>query len=133
MKTFKTFEEISENFPLNSKANLKFLVNQCYSYALTQKDLELLKKDYPFGYHNKEEHKWCFWNIDAMVWYDCYIYNGEEWILGIDGWDGISYADEPKWGIQYTQTVCKKEFAIFKTEEEAKEYCSRKMKELFEF
>ena len=133
MKTFKTFEEISENFPLNSKANLKFLVRQCYSYVSAQKDLELLKKEYPFGYYNKEEHKWYFWNIDATVWYDCYIYNGEEWILGIDDWDGINYAEEPKWGVQYTYTFPKSNFGIFRTIEEAEEYRNKKMKELFEF
>ena len=133
MKQFNTFEEIDKNFPLNNKTNLRFLVHQCYSFALTQKDLELLKKDYPLGYYNKEEHKWYYWHIDSNVWYDCYIYNGEEWILGIDTWDGIIYAEEPTWGIQYTQTVRKSEFGVFRTIEEAEEYRNRKIKEKFDF
>ena len=132
-KYFDTFEEISAAHPLDSDHNQSFLVHQTYEHALSWADIDHLKKKYPDGWMDKEGHRYYYYDIEAHTWYDYYLYDGEKWILGVDSWDGIHYAEEPTWGVQYTCTVKRAEYGIFKTKAEAIDYKNRKLKERLEF
>lgn len=133
MIKFNTFEEINAKYPINGQSNLRFLVKKEYCFILSKTDKDLAKQAHPFGWEDKTEHKWHFYDINQETWYDAYIYDGEKWILGIDTWDGICYANEPKWGMHPSNVVQRSEFGIFKTLTEAEEYRSKKLKELLEF
>lgn len=133
MIKFNSFEEINAAHPINGESNLKFLVKRECCFVLSDADKKWAKENYPFGWEDKTEHKWHFYSISQTIWYDSYIYNGVNWILGIDTWDGIIFAEEPKWGIQYSDYIPHREFGLFKTLEEAEEYQKRKFKERLEF
>ena len=131
MIKFDSFDEIKQRYPLNTNFNQKFTVTISYEYCLTNIDYEIAKLHHPFGWKDKVEHKWCYYKIFQETWYDHYVFNGQYFFLGLDSWDGIYGADEPNWGIHKDMT--KKEFGVFKTEEEAREYCNKKLKERLEF
>ena len=132
-KYFDSFEEISAAHPLDSGYNQSFLVRQTYEHALTWRDIDILKKEHPDGWIDREGHRYYYYDIEAHTWYDHYLYDGAKWILGIDTWDGIRYAEEPEWGIQRACNYQRSEFGIFKTKAEAIDYKNRKLKERLEF
>ena len=132
-KYFSSFEAIRAAYPLDTEHNQSFLVRQVYHHVFTHADIDLLKKEHPDGWIDKEGHRYYYYDIEAHTWYDHYLYDGEKWILGMDSWDGIQYADEPIWGVQRIQTVKRTEYGIFKTKAEAIDYKNRKLKERLEF
>ena len=132
-KYFNSFEEIKTAHPLDAEHNQSFLVHQVYHHTFTRADIDLLKKEHPDGWINKEEHRYYYYDIEVHTWYDHYLYDGEKWILGVDSWDGIQYAEEPTWGVQHTRTIKHTEYGIFKTKAEAIDYKNRKLKERLEF
>ena len=132
-KYFDSFEEISAAHPLDSDHNQSFLVRQVYQHAFTWADIDLLKKRYPDGWTDREGHRYYYYDIEVHTWYDHYLYDGEKWVLGMDTWDGIVYADEPEWGIQRACNFQRTEYGIFKTKAEAIDYKNRKLKERLEF
>lgn len=126
----ESYEELMSKYPIDGKTNLYFQVFVGKDHCLTQRDWELVRKTHPNGY-KVPEHEWRYFYTTGNMWYDSYVYNGEYWYLGCDSWDGITYTEEPTWGItKYGRT----DVAIFKTEEEANEYIYNKVnKERFEF
>ena len=132
-KSFESFEEIKAAYPLDTEHNQSFLVHQTYQYALSSADIDFLKEKYPDGWLDNEEHRYYYYDIEVHTWYDHYLYDGTKWILGIDTWDGVQYAEEPTWGIQHTCAIKRTEYGIFKTKAEAIDYKNRKLKERLEF
>lgn len=132
-KYFNSFEEIKSAHPLDTEHNQSFLVHQVYHHVFSWADIDLLKKEHPGGWIDKEEHRYYYYDIEVHTWYDYYLYDGEKWILGVDSWDGVQYAEEPTWGVQHTRTIKRTEYGIFKTKAEAIDYKNRKLKERLEF
>lgn len=132
-KHFDSFEEINAIYPIDAEHNQSFLVHQVYQYVFSWGDIDLLKKKHPDGWIDKEEHRYYYYDIEVHTWYNHYLYDGMKWILGMDTWDGIVYADEPEWGIQHACNLQHTEYGIFKTKAEAVEYKNRKLKERLEF
>lgn len=131
-KYFDSFEEISAVYPLDSDHNQSFFVRLAYQHALSWRDVDILKKEYPDGWLDKEGHRYYYYDIQVSTWYSHYIYDGEKWILGMDTWDGIQYVDEPNWGIERVTTTYT-EYGTFKTKAEAIDYKNKKLKERLEF
>lgn len=132
MASFNSFEEINKAYPLLDGSNERYYVflNSCY--VLSDKDVELERQIHPYGWYDKYDSKWYYFDINKTIWYDCYIFDGENWTLGVSSWDGIIDAEEPDWGehvIPYSRTP----FANFKTFAEARDYAKRKLKERLEF
>ena len=133
MNEFKSFEEISSAHPLDNKSNYYYIVGISCCYVVTEEDKKYARAAYPYGWEDKQEHKWLFYDIIGRIWYDCYIYDGTKWTLGIECWDGIETADEPKWGIGRANNIKRTEFGVFHTLEEAEEYRNKKWDERLEF
>lgn len=133
MNEFKSFEEISSAHPLDSKSNYYYEVSFGFCYIITEADKKLAQADYPYGWEDKQEHKWLFYDVIEHTWYDFYIYDGTKWMLGMDSWDGIVAADEPEWGIKRENNIKRTEFGIFHTFKEAEEYCRKKLDERLKF
>lgn len=124
-----SYEEISSKYPIDGKANMFFTVDRRSINVITAKDVAIAKEEKPHGYHDKISHKWYYWDILSGLWYDSYVFDGQKWYLGIDSWDGICPADEPKYGIHRILS----EYGCFRTIEEAEEYRAKKLKERLEF
>ena len=133
MNEFKSFEEISSAHPLDNKSNYYYVVGVNFHYVITEEDKRWAQATYPYGWEDKQEHKWLFYDVVDRTWYDCYIYDGTKWTLGIDSWDGIVAADEPKWGIGQANNIRKTEFGVFHTLEEAEEYRNKQWNARLEF
>lgn len=133
MSEFKSFEEISSAYPLDNKSNYYYVVGVTFCYVITEEDKKYAQASHPYGWEDKQEHKWLFYDIVGRIWYDCYIYDGTKWMLGIDSWDGIVAAEEPKWGIGRANNIRRTEFGVFHTLEEAEEYRKKKWDERLEF
>ena len=106
-------------------------VSSCY--VLTEEDKKYARANHPYGWEDKQEHKWLFYDMVGRIWYDCYIYDGTKWTLGIDSWDGIVAADEPEWGIGRPNNIRRNEFGVFHTLKEAEEYRKKKWNARLEF
>ena len=132
-KYFNSYEEICAAYPLDAEHNQSYLVCKAYEYILTKQDLEIVKLKYPDGWLDVTDHKWFYYDIQPNTWYDYYTYDGTKWVLGMDSWDGIYYAEEPEWGVQCVSNLNRTEFGIFKTKAEAIDYKNRKLKERLEF
>lgn len=133
MNEFKNFEEISSAHPLDNKSNYYYAVGVCSCFVMTEEDKKYARAKHPYGWEDKQAHKWLFYDIVMCSWYDCYIYDGTKWTLGIDSWDGIVAANEPNWGIERANNKKRTEFGIFRTLKEAEEYCKKKWDERLEF
>ena len=133
MKEFKSFEEISSAHPLDNKSNYYYVVGVSFCYVVTEEDRKWAQANHPYGWEDKQEHKWFFYDMVGRIWYDCYIFDGTKWTLGVDSWDGIVSADEPKWGIERANNIRRTEFGVFHTLEEAEEYRQKKWDERLEF
>lgn len=133
MNEFKSFEEISSAHPLDNKSNYYYVVGVTFCYVMTEEDKKYAQADHPYGWEDKQEHKWLFYDMVGRIWYDCYIYDGTKWTLGIDSWDGIVAADEPEWGIGRANNIRRTEFGVFHTLKEAEEYRKKKWDERLEF
>ena len=132
-KYFDSFEEIKTAYPLDAEHNQRFLVHKVYENVLTKQDFTIMKNKHPDGWLDSIHHKWFYYEIVVATWYDYYVYDGTKWMLGMDTWDGIVHADEPKWGIQHAYNLQRTEYGIFKTKAEAIDYKNRKLKERLEF
>ena len=132
-KRFDSFEEIKAAYPLDTEYNQSFLVHKVYEYVLTKQDFEVIKTKHPDGWLDSIDHKWFYYDIQPSTWYDHYIINDEGFFLGIETWDGIQRAEEPKWGVQRACNLQRTEFGVFKTKAEAIDYKNRKLKERLEF
>lgn len=133
MNKFKSFEEISSAHPLDNKSNYYYVVGVSFCYVITEEDKKYAQAAYPYGWEDKQKHKWLFYDMVGRIWYDCYIYNGTKWTLGIETLNGIVAVDEPKWGIGRANNIKRTEFGIFHTLEEAEEYRKKKWDERLEF
>lgn len=133
MNEFKSFEEISSAHPLDNKSNHYYVVGVSFCYVVTEDDKKYAQANYPYGWEDKQEHKWLFYDMVMRTWYDHYVYDGTKWTLGIDSWDGIVAADEPKWGIGRANNIRRTEFGVFHTLKEAEEYRKKKWDERLEF
>lgn len=133
MNEFNSFEEMRAAHPLDSDHNQSYLVYKVYEYVLTKQDLESVKFRHPDGWLDATDHKWFYYDIQPNTWYDHYIINDEGFFLGIETWDGIQRAEEPKWGIQRACNIQRTEFGVFKTKAEAIDYKNKKLKERLEF
>lgn len=131
-KHFNSFEEINKAYPLLDSSNECYCVCLDYCYVLSDADAELERRTHPYGWYDKYESKWRYFDITKTTWYDCYIFNGETWVLGISSWDGIADANEPEWGEHITPNDSAR-IANFKTLSEAHDYAKRKLKEMLEF
>ena len=132
-KRFDSFEEIKAAYPLDTEHNQSFLVHKVYEYVLTKQDFEVIKTKHPDGWLDSIDHKWFYYDIQPSTWYDHYIINDEGFFLGVETWDGIQRAEEPKWGVQRACNLQRTEFGVFKTKAEAIDYKNRKLKERLEF
>ena len=132
-KYFNSYEEICAAYPLDTEHNQSYLVCKAYEYILTKQDLEIVRFKHPDGWLDATDHKWFYYDIQPDTWYDHYLYDGTKWILGMDSWDGIVYAEEPEWGVQRAGNFNRTEFGTFKTKAEAIDYKNRKLKERLEF
>lgn len=133
MSEFKNFEEISSVHPLDNKSNHYYVVGLSFCYVITEEDKKYAQAAHPYGWEDKQEHKWFFYDMVMRTWYDCYIYDGIKWTLGIESWDGIVAADEPEWGIGRANNIRRTEFGVFHTLKEAEEYRKKKWDERLEF
>lgn len=133
MIKFNSFEEISLAYPINPEYNQGFTVRHAYEHVFTYQDIDLIKQLHPNGWLDREGHRYYYYDILAYTWYTHYIYDGENWFLGIDSWDGIQVAEEPTWGVQRECNFQRTEFGVFKTKAEAINYKNRKMEERLEF
>ena len=133
MNEFKSFEEISSAHPLDNKSNYYYVVGVSSCYIMTEEDKKWAQATHPYGWEDKQEHKWLFYDMVERIWYDCYIYDGTKWTLGMDTWDGIVAANEPKWDIGRANNIRGTEFGVFHTLEEAEEYRKKKWDERLEF
>lgn len=133
MNEFKSFEEISSACPLDNKSNHYYVAGVSSCYVITEEDKKYARAAHPYGWEDKQDRKWLFYGVVGHTWYDCYIYDGTKWTLGIDSCDGIVEADEPKWGIGQANNIRRTEFGVFHTLEEAEEYCKKKWDERLEF
>lgn len=112
---FETFEEISTKYPIDGKTNVYYQAHMVVTYVLTKEDLVLAKQRFPHGRYEEKESKWIGYEVLKQTWYDSYIYDGENWRLGEDSWDGyvpLNEDDIPHYGN-----------LIFKTYEEAEKVC----------
>ena len=132
MNSFNSFEEINNAYPLRDGLNERYYVSLNYCYVLSAKDKELEQHTHPYGWYDKSDSKWYYFNTHKTIWYDCYIFDGETWTLGVTSWDGIIDAEEPDWGEHVTFNK-REPFANFKTLAEANDYAKRKLKERLEF
>ena len=132
-KYFNSFEEIKAAHPLDAEHNQSFLVHKVYEYVLAKQDFENVKLRHPDGWLDATDHKWFYYDIQPNIWYDHYIINDKGFFLGIETWDGIQRAEEPKWGIQRACNLQRTEYGIFKTKAEAIDYKNKKLKERLEF
>lgn len=132
MTRFNSFEEINKAYPLLDGSNERYyvLLNSCY--VLSTKDIELEQRIHPYGWHDEYDAKWYYFDINKSIWYDCYIFNGEIWTLGVTNWNEIIDAEEPDWG-EHVFPNSRVPFASFKTLAEANDYIKRKLKERLEF
>ena len=133
MNEFKSFEEISSVHPLDNKSNHYYVVGVSSCYVITEEDKKWAQATHPYGWEDKQEYKWLFYDMVGRIWYDCYIYDGTKWTLGIDSWDGIVSAEEPNWGVGRANNIRRTEFGVFHTLEEAEEYRKKKWDERLEF
>ena len=133
MNEFKSFEEISSAHPLDNKSNYYYVVGVSFCYVMTEEDKKCARANHPYGWEDKQEHKWLFYDMVGRIWYDCYIYDGTKWTLGVDSWDGIVAADEPEWGIGRANNIRRTEFGVFRTVAEAEEYRRKKWNARLEF
>ena len=131
-KSFNSFEELNTAYPIEEKANTYHIVSLDYTHVITDADILWAKRTFPFGWFDKIESKWYFYIIESRTWYNRYVYDGENWWLGIDTWDGVIEADEPEWGIKKSK-LTRHDQAIFKTLEEAEEYRQKIWNERMEF
>jgi hypothetical protein len=116
---FKTYEEISSKYPIDGIANVYSTVYEGRICCPKNSDLELAKEKHPIGYFDKDENFWYFYDIYNNLIYDHYCFNGEEWFLGKDDWEGIvEVTSFPVYG--YNNFNRKRE--NFKTLEEAEEF-----------
>jgi hypothetical protein len=132
MNSFNSFEEINNAYPLRDGLNERYYVSLNYCYVLSDTALELEQRTHPYGWYDKSESKWHYFDTIKTIWYDCYIFDGEKWVLGVYTWDGIIDAEEPEWGEHVTSNG-RALIANFKTLAEAKDYAKRKLKERLEF
>lgn len=132
MTRFNSFEEINKAYSLLDGSNERYYVflNSCY--VLSAKDAELERHTHPYGWYDKYDSKWYYFDTNKTFWYDCYIFDGENWTLGVYSYDGIIEAEEPDWGEHVTPNG-HRPFANFKTLAEANDYAKRKLKERLEF
>ena len=133
MKNFNSFEDFCKAHPIDNKANIYFIVSLHFCYASDEEEAKRIKLDKPNGYFISEEHTWYYWTITKNLWYDAYIYHNNMWELGIKGVNNFVTAIEPKWGVHHRQKYRTSEYGIFKTEEEAKDFFIKKLKERLEF
>jgi hypothetical protein len=133
MIKFNSFEEISSAHPINPEHNQSFTVRHAYKHVFTYQDIDIIKQLHPNGWLDREGHRYYYYDILACTWYTHYIYDGENWCLGIDSWDGIQVAEEPTWGVQRECNFQRTEFGVFKTKAEAINYKNRKLEERLEF
>lgn len=131
-KHFNNFEEINTAYPLLDDSNKCYNVRLDYCYVLSAKDAELEQRTHPYGWYDKHESKWYYFDINPTTWYDCYIFDGKMWVLGNYSWDGIIDAEEPEWGEHVTFNG-RARIANFKTRVEANDYAKKKLKERLEF
>ena len=132
MKSFNSFEEIKAQHPIDGVANQEYSVFLDYETVLTDVDLKIATTEHKLGWHDVTLCRWYFYRIYNEAWYDFYLYDGESWFLGKDSFDGVYYAEEPEWGIK-PDILRGKEYANFRTHEEAVEYALKKLKERLEF
>ena len=87
MTSFNSFEEINKAYPLLDGSNERYYVflNSCY--VLSAQDAELERHIHPYGWYDKYDSKWYYFDTNKSIWYDCYIFDGEIWTLGIYSWD----------------------------------------------
>ncbi len=133
MKQFDSFEQLNMFYPLDGKSNQVWYADQRYVNVLREEDLNYSKKEYPYGYLDKIEHKWRYWHIFSESWYNYYLFDGIHWTLGVNTWDGIVDAEEPEYGIFHTFTPLRQEYATFRSYDEALEYVTKKLKQRLEF
>ena len=132
MIRFNSFEEINKAYPLLDGSNERYYVFLTYSYVLSARDVELERRLHPYGWYDKDDSKWYYFDINKSIWYDYYVFDGEIWILSVSTWNGIVDAEEPEWG-EHVVSHSRTPFANFKTFAEARDYAKRKLKERLEF
>ena len=119
---FETFEEISMKYPIDGVTNVVYRVHKSYTHVYDDYDLECARKMWPHGY--KDGLIYQFWYAVKDTWYTHYFFNGSVWNLGAEDPDGIQEVfGEVECGVFVSKYGTR---AVFKTEQEAEEYCKTK-------
>lgn len=88
MEGFSSYEEIVSNCPIDNFSNVIWRIDKRKYLCLVPKDLDYIKKFYPYGYFDESTSTYNCFTPFATSLYDGYIYDGDKWYPAVNTYDG---------------------------------------------
>lgn len=117
---FKTYEDISKKYPLKNEKQIYYIASESKIYIYNKDDLMLAKAKHPIGWYYIASNTWVYYDIQDVIWYDCYLYDGDTWQLGLDSWDGICPVEEEPFDKHNSKNEAP--YRIFRTKQAAEDW-----------